>query len=231
MSVPIADSKTAKLRLGVFVSGSGSNLQAILDACRSSGYPAEVVVVVSNAASAYGLVRAQQAGIPTMVVPHRDFRTRPKHEKEIIRRISSYRVELCVLAGYMRVVTPLLLGHFYNQRFSLPGVINIHPADTRVYQGTHGYEFALGLIPGSSRLIQTKITVHFVDQGVDTGPIIAQKSLEVLAGDGIDELRKRGLEIEHELYPEVIRWYAQGRLQLDAQGQVMLRDLKRQGDI
>jgi phosphoribosylglycinamide formyltransferase-1 len=213
-----------KLRLGVFASGGGTNLQAILDACAEASYPAKVVVVVSNVAVAYALTRAQRAAVPSVVVPHRTYRLRRDHESEIIRQIEPYRVELVVLAGYMRVLTPLLIGHFYNHARGLPGVINIHPANTRLYQGAHGYEFALGLLPEHpQRLSQTAITVHFVDEGVDTGPIVRQAPVAVRPDDTLESLRNRGLAVEHQLYPEAIRLYAEGRIEYIGR-EVRIRD-------
>jgi phosphoribosylglycinamide formyltransferase-1 len=205
-----------KLRLGVFVSGGGTNLQSIIDNCAKPDFPAQIVVVVSNKAGAYGLKRAEQAGIPTVFVPNEGFKKREEHEREIVKQIQPYDVEAVALAGYMRVVTPYLLDTFYNHKRGLPGVINIHPADTNAYQGAHGYEFAMGMLEEHpQRLKETKITVHFVDAGVDTGPIIKQAPVPVLPEDTIDDLRARGLKIEHQVYPEVIRLYAEGRLKLE----------------
>ena len=197
-----------RLRLGVFVSGGGTNLQSLIDNCRIPAFPAELVVVVSNKTGAYGLSRAEQAGIPSLCVPHRDFASRQEHEREILRQIQPFGVDLVALAGYMRVVTPVLLA-------GLPGMVNIHPADTRAYQGAHGYEFAMGLLPEfPQRLEQTYITVHYVDAGVDTGEIIKQAPVPILPEDSIDDLRARGLAVEHRLYPEVIRMVAERRLAL-----------------
>jgi phosphoribosylglycinamide formyltransferase-1 len=199
----------------VFVSGGGTNLQSIIDHCKQPGFPARIVVVVSNKTGAYGLTRAEQAGIPTVCVPHQGFKRREEHEREIVERIRPYKVEAVALAGYMRVVTPYLLDAFYNHARGLPGVINIHPADTHAYQGAHGYEFAMGMLAEHpQRLKETRITVHFVDGGVDTGPIVKQVPVPVLADDSIDDLRARGLKVEHQVYPEVIRLYAEGRLKL-----------------
>lgn len=204
-----------KLRVGVLVSGGGTNLQAIIDACARQEFPARLVVVGSNKPDAYGLERARRAGIPTFVESHRGHASREEHERAMIGKLAPHRVELLALAGYMRVVTPVLIGHFHDEERGLPGVINIHPADTREYQGAHGYEYAMGLLEEHPRrLEQTKITVHFVDAGVDTGPVIAQEPVPVHPEDSLDDLRARGLEVEHRLYPRVIRWYAQGRLRL-----------------
>jgi len=207
------------MKMVVFISGSGTNLQALIDNCRLDDYPARIVAVVSNNPQAYGLVRADQAGIPTVIVPHQGFRNRCEHETEILRRLRPFEPELCVLAGYLRVVTPLLINSFYDRKKDLPGVINIPPADTRQYQGAHGYEFALGLLPGSRRLEKTYITVHFVDPGVDTGPIILQAPVEVHPHDTLDTLRQRGLEVEHRLYPQAVRLIAEGKVRL-ADGRV-----------
>ena len=205
-----------KLRLAVFISGGGTNLQSIIDSCKKPEFPAQIVVVVSNKAGAYGLERAEQAGIPTVCVPHKGYKKREEHEREIVKQIQPYEVEAVALAGYMRVVTSYLLDTFYNQKTGLPGVINIHPADTNAYQGAHGYEFAMGMQKEHpQRLEETKITVHFVDAGVDTGPIIKQAPVPVLAEDSIDDLRARGLKIEHQVYPEAIRLYAEGKLKIE----------------
>jgi len=165
---------------------------------------------------AFELQRARKAGIPALAVPHRGYDSREGYERETIRRLEPYGVELLVLAGYMRVVTPVLLDAFHNEEKGLPGVINIHPADTRQYQGTHGYEFAMGMLDEHpERLGETSITVHFVDSGVDTGLIIKQAPVEVKPDDDIDDLRQRGLKVEHQVYPEVIRLYAEGKLKLE----------------
>lgn len=202
-----------KLRLAVFVSGSGSNLQAILDAATLPDYPAEVAAVVSNDPDAFGLERARKAGVPALAVPHAGFASREDHEREILMELAPHRPKAVALAGYMRIVTPVLIEYFQDRERGLPGVLNIHPADTRAYQGAHGYEFAMGMLPEHpERLTETRITVHFVDAGMDTGPIIRQATVEVRPDDGLDDLKARGLAVEHELYPEVIRLYAQGRI-------------------
>jgi len=205
-----------KLRLAVFVSGGGTNLQSIIDNCKEPEFPVQIVVVVSNRAGAYGLKRAEQAGIPTVCVPHKGYKKREEHEREIIKQIQPYNVEAVALAGYMRVVTAYLLDTFFNHKKDLPGVINIHPADTNAYQGAHGYEFAMGMLKEHpQRQKETKITVHFVDKGVDTGPIIKQAPVPVLPEDSIDDLRARGLKIEHQVYSEAIRLYAEGKLKIE----------------
>jgi phosphoribosylglycinamide formyltransferase-1 len=190
-------------------------MEAIARNCAEGKIDARVNVVVSNVPDAGGLARAKSFGIPTVVVDHRDFADRREHETEIIRRIEGHPIDLVCLAGYMRVVTPVLLDRFYDRRRNLPGVINIHPADTRAYQGEHGYEFALGLLKRHpTRLAETRITVHFVDSGVDTGPIIRQAAVPVFPEDTLEDLRKRGLAQEYLLYSEAIQLIAEGRVRL-----------------
>ena len=203
--------KNMLMRLAVFISGSGSNLQSILDACAQSDFPVEVACVLSNRSDAYGLVRAQNAAVASLVVDDRDFPSRRAHEEALLKGLADRPVDLVVLAGYMRILTPRFLQAFRRADGRL-GVINIHPADTRDYQGAHGYEYALGIKPhGHNRQEKTKITVHWVDEGVDTGPIIAQADVPILPEDDLQALKARGLEIEHQLYPEVIRDIAMGR--------------------
>ncbi len=212
------------LRLAVFVSGSGTNLQAILDACARRAIACQVVAVVSNREDAYGLVRARKAGVFSVAVSHRKYRSRHDHERAMLEAIAHTRPQLAVLAGYMRLVTPYFLEAFRNPDTGLPGVVNIHPADTRAYQGTKGYEFALGLLPEHpKRLETTYVTVHFVDEGMDTGPIIAQRSVPVLPHDTLETLKERGLAVEHELYPQVLGWIADGRVRL-VDGRVIVSD-------
>ncbi len=211
-----------RMRLAVLASGSGTNLQAILDACREPAFPAEVAAVASNVPGAQALARAARAGVPAVCVPHRGQPGREAHERAVLEALAPHGpCGLLVLAGYMRVLSPLVLRAF-RRPDGLPGVVNIHPADTRAYQGAHGYEFALGLVPGRpARLAETRVTVHFVDEGVDTGPIIAQRPVEVRPGDDLEALRARGLGVEHRLYPEAIRWIAEGRVRLEG-GRVLV---------
>ena len=214
---------TEILRLGVLISGGGTNLQAIIDASQRPDYPAQVVVVASNNPGASGLERAKEASIPTVCVSHKGYKFREAHEKEIIEQMAPYNVQALALAGYMRVVTSCLIGEFFDADNNLPGIINIHPADTGQYQGAHGYEFALGLLADHpTRLKETKITVHFIDAGVDTGPIIKQATVPISESDTIDDLKQRGLKVEHDLYPEVIELYARGRISLNENKQVVI---------
>jgi phosphoribosylglycinamide formyltransferase-1 len=215
-----------QLRVAVLASGSGSNLEAILSGCAAGRVRATPVAVLSNVPGAFALERARRFGVPALVADHRAHRSRAAHEARVLELLAPFEPELLVLAGYMRVVTPGLIDAFAarsRRDLALPGVMNIHPADTRLYQGARGYEFALGLLPDHpERLTETKITVHFVDSGVDTGPIIAQGPVPVLPDDTLESLRERGLAVEHQLYPECIDLYATGRLEL-VEGRVRVR--------
>lgn len=197
----------------VFVSGSGSNCEALLAAQSTGHLHAEVVAVVSDRPRALGLVRAARRGVPALAIPARGFPDRGAHERAVLEALEPYGPRLAVLAGYMRLLTPVLLGHF-----SAPGrlgVVNVHPADTRAYQGAHGYEFALGLTPESEeRLTETEITVHFVDEGMDTGPILCQVPLPVHPEDTLEDLKARGLAVEHQILPRVVDEVARGVLRL-----------------
>ncbi len=211
-----ANPNSEPLPIAILASGSGSNLEAILLACREGRVAARVVAVLSNVSGVLALERARRHGVPALVADHREHSSREAHEKRILDLLAPYEPQLLVLAGYMRIVTTTLLDAFAkNLPGGLPGVINIHPADTRQYQGAHGYEFAMGILPEhSKRLEVTRITVHFVDAGVDTGPIIAQREVPVLPGDDIEALRRRGLAVEHELYSECIDLLGRGHLEI-----------------
>lgn len=190
----------ARLRLGVLVSGRGSNLQALLDACADPAFPAEVAVVVSNRADAYGLERARGAGVPAVVVPHRDFADRETHEAAIDEALAGAGVGLVCLAGYMRLLTPWFVGRWRDR------LINIHPSLLPSFKGLHTHERAL-----AAGVRFHGCTVHFVRPEMDEGPIIVQAAVPVLPGDDADALAGRVLEAEHRAYPLAVRLLAEGR--------------------
>lgn len=189
-------------RIGVLASGSGTNLQALLDA-QAAGQllPGEIVVVGSNVANAGALDRAQKAGIPTFVRDHKSFSNRTDFDRAVLEQLNAFGVDLVVLAGFMRVVTPVLLDAFVDR------VVNIHPALLPSFPGVHAQKqaFDYGVkIAGC--------TVHFVDAGTDTGPIIAQAAVPVLADDTAEDVRLRILAEEHKLFPRTVRAICQGRV-------------------
>lgn len=203
-----------KLRLAVFLSGGGSNFEAIAKSCAEGNIRCEIAVVVTNRLNAYGLVRAKKLGLPTVALDDRHFATRASHEAALLKQLAAYDYEMIALAGYMRMMTAEFIARHHCRRFDLPGIVNIHPADAAAYQGVHGYEFAMGLTEKGSRLDETKITVHFIDTGMDTGPVIAQRPVPVLPDDDLEALKARGLAIEWELYSEVLDAIARGRVRM-----------------
>lgn len=195
----------ALLKLGVLVSGSGTNLQAILDAIASGRLDAQLVVVVSNVAGAGALDRARAAGVEAVVVDHKTHADRRAFDAAVVQALRARGVDLVVLAGFMRLLTDVLLDA-YPMR-----VVNVHPALLPAFPGVHAQRQALDY---GARV--TGCTVHFVDGGTDTGPIVAQAAVPVLEGDDEESLRVRILAREHELLPLVLQWIAEGRVTVDS---------------
>jgi phosphoribosylglycinamide formyltransferase-1 len=192
------------VNVGVLVSGSGSNLQAILDAERRGELGgARVVVVISNVAGVRALERAEAAGVPTRVLPHKSFASREAFDDAMVAALQESAVELVALAGFMRIITPRLLRAFPQR------IVNIHPALLPAFPGVHAHRQALDY-----GVKVTGCTVHFVDEGTDTGPIIFQAAVPVLDGDDEAALAARVLVEEHRLYPAAIRALAEGRVEV-----------------
>jgi phosphoribosylglycinamide formyltransferase-1 len=194
----------------VLISGSGSNLQAIIDAINRGEINAELKAVISNRRGAFGLQRARRAAIPSEVIDHAEFRDRSAFDRELVRRIGAYRPKLIVLAGFMRILTPVFINRFEGC------VLNIHPSLLPKLRGLHTHERAL-----ESGERTHGCSVHFVTNELDGGPVILQARVPVLAGDTPATLAARVLEKEHIIYPLCIRWYCEGRLFM-ANGQVMM---------
>ncbi len=190
--------------IAVLVSGSGSNLQAIIDASERGDIPCRVGIVISNKAGAYGLVRAKKHGIPTEVVDHKGFATREEFDAKLVEVIRKSGADLVCLAGFMRILTPVFVRAFPNR------ILNIHPALLPSFPGTHG--------PGQALAYGVRFsgcTVHFLDEGVDTGPIIVQAIVPVYDDDTEDTLAARILVQEHQIYPMAIRLFFAGRLAIE----------------
>lgn len=194
---------TPDVNLGVLISGRGSNLGAVLEAVTSGAIPARVSLVVSNKAGALGLDRARAASVPTRVVPHGDHPDRAAFDAALVAALREAEVDLVVLAGFMRLLTPTFLGAFPDR------VINIHPALLPAFPGVDAQAQALAY---GARI--TGCTVHFVDAGTDTGPIIAQTAVPILDDDDHDRLAARLLHEEHDLLVRAIRWIAEGRVEV-----------------
>lgn len=192
------------MRIAVFASGSGSNFQALAETIRSGGIPASIDLLVCDKPSAYVLERARTLGIDTYAFRPKDYPSREAYETEIVAELQRRGIGLIVLAGYMRLITSVLVEPFYGR------MINIHPALLPAFPGINSVKQALDY-----GVKVTGVTVHYVDGGMDTGPIIAQRAVEVLPGDTEQTLADRVHAVEHQLLPETVRWIAEGRVSLD----------------
>jgi len=190
-------------RIVVLISGSGSNLQAILDASRENDYPARVVAVISNKPEAYGLQRAMSAGIPAKVIEYSSDTERETYDQALMQAIDRYQPDLVVLAGFMRILSDVFVQHYANR------LLNIHPSLLPKYKGLHTHQRVLDA--GDT---QHGASVHFVTPSLDDGPVILQSTIEVRPDDTAELLAKRVHQVEHKIYPLAIRWYAEGRLSL-----------------
>lgn len=195
---------TDLLTIGVLVSGNGSNLQAIIDRIEDGTLPARIACVISNKADAYALERAKRHGIPTYFLDHRAHAGRESYDAALAELLRSHGVRLVVLAGFMRIVTPILLGAFPH------AVLNIHPALLPAFPGLHAQQQAL-----QYGVKVSGCTVHFVDEGTDTGPIIIQAVVPVLDNDTEETLSARIQKEEHRIYPDAIHLFAKDRLTVE----------------
>lgn len=195
---------TRKLRIGALASGGGSNLQSIIDCCRDGSLAAEVVLVLSNNPEAGALSRAERAGVPCLCIDHRRYENREAFDRAVVAALQAAGAELVVLAGFMRLISGVFLEAF-------PGrIMNIHPALLPAFPGLHVQRKALEY---GARF--AGCTVHFVDGGVDTGPIIIQAVVPVLDDDTDASLSARILQQEHRIYPRAIQLFAEGRLRIE----------------
>lgn len=188
------------MRFAVFASGNGSNLQAIIDAFKKKKIRAYPCLVVSDNKNAYALTRALKAGIITVVVDRKKFNSRVAMDKAIIAELKSFGVDFVVLAGYMRILSPYFVKKFRNK------ILNIHPALLPFFKGAHAIKDAF-----EAGVKKTGVTVHFVDEKVDHGPIIAQKALMIRKTDTLATLEARIHKIEHTLYPKIIDAFARNK--------------------
>ncbi|MEP5232960.1 MAG: phosphoribosylglycinamide formyltransferase [Alloalcanivorax sp.] len=197
-------------QLAVLISGSGTNLQAIMDAQKAGTLDAEIAVVFSNRANAAGLERAAQAGIPTASLDHRDYPDREQFDQAMIEVLTPYAPDTVVLAGFMRILSAVFVRHYAGR------LINIHPSLLPKYRGLNTH--ARALEAGDS---EHGCSIHFVTEELDGGPLIAQAPIAVHANDTVDSLSKRVQQREHLLYPQVLQWRAQDRLELTDNGVVL----------
>ena len=192
------------LPVGVLVSGRGSNLAAILDACERPGFPAHVAVVISDRERALALERARAAGVPAVWINPKDFTDREAFDAALVRELNARGVELVCAAGFMRILSPVYVRAFAGR------ALNIHPSLLPSFSGLHAQRQAL-----DHGVKVTGATVHFVDEGMDSGPIVLQAAVPVEPGDTEETLAARILVQEHRIYPEAIRLFAEGVLGIE----------------
>ncbi len=203
----------ARLKLGVLISGRGTNLQALIDAAADPAFPAEIALVLSNRGDAAGLVRAEAAGIPTAVVRHRDFADRPAFEDALNETLARAGVELVCLAGFMRLLTARFVDFWAGK------AINIHPSILPAFPGLDTHRRAI-----DAGVRFAGATVHYLSAEMDAGPIILQAATPILPEDDPDSLAARVLEAEHVIYVRAVRWIAEGRVTI-TDGRTRIRDV------
>ncbi|TNE66961.1 MAG: phosphoribosylglycinamide formyltransferase [Alphaproteobacteria bacterium] len=201
-----------KLRLGVMISGNGSNLQALIDAAAAADYPARIVVVISNRPDAYGLERARKAGIDAICIDHKDFDAREPFEDRIHEVLSEHKVQLVCLAGFMRLLTPGFVNRWRDR------MINIHPSLLPSYKGLHTHDRAI-----EDGVRFAGCTIHYVRAEMDNGPILMQAAIPIANGETPDSLAAKIHTYEHRMYPAAVKLIAEGKARVSA-GKVVFAD-------
>lgn len=198
-----------QVKIGVLISGSGTNLQSLIDNIENENINGKITVVISNKKDAYGLERARQKNIDTVYVNYKDYESFDKFNDAIIEELKSYGVELVVLAGYLKILTSKFIEEYSNR------IINIHPSLIPSFcgKGYYGIKIHEEVINYGVKL--SGATVHFVDEGADTGPIIIQEAVEVCYDDTAEALQKKILKIEHKILPLAVKYYCEGRIQIN----------------
>jgi len=197
-----------KTKVGILVSGNGSNLQAIIDEKIAS---CEIALVISNKPDVYAIKRAQSNNIPVEIINNKNFETRQEFERQLIKSLDNRGIELIVLAGFMRVLTPLFVRHYKNR------IINIHPALLPSFPGVDAAKQAL-----EYGVKYSGCTVHFVDDGVDTGPIVLQAIVSIEDSDTEQTLLERIHKEEHRVFPEAVRLFCEGKIKIEGRRVIIL---------
>ena len=191
-------------RIAVFASGFGSNLQALIDYNKDHGLNGEIALVFSNNKDAFALERAKESRIKSVFLDPSDYVTREEFDEKIIKLLEEEKIDLVVLAGYMFLVSPIFVRKFKNR------ILNIHPALLPSFKGTHGirdaYEYGVKV---------TGVTVHFVDEGLDSGPIVIQRTVDIDQDETIEELEEKIHRVEHEIYPLAVKYFCEDRLKIE----------------
>ena len=190
-------------RFAVFISGNGSNLQAIIDACKQGEIKAELALVVSNKASAYGLKRAEEAGIKTVVFDPKNYTNKQSVDRDMVIYLKQEKIDFIVLAGYMRLLTAFFVKQFPKK------ILNIHPPLLPAFKGVEGIKDAF-----TYGVKMTGVTVHFVNEKMDSGPIVLQEAVKIAEDDTLQTLEEKIHKAEHRLYPKAISLFAEGRLRI-----------------
>jgi phosphoribosylglycinamide formyltransferase-1 len=193
----------AKKRIVVLISGGGTNLQAIINACKEGYINGEVVAVISNKADVYGLIRAEQAGISHVVLSHKDHDSRESYDQALVSKINSFSPDLVVLAGFMRILTADFVQTYSGK------LLNIHPSLLPKYQGLNTHQRAI-----EAKDSEHGVSVHFVTEELDGGPVILQAKVPVFKDDSADDLASRVHQQEHRIYPLVVKWFCENRLSM-----------------
>ena len=192
------------MKIAVLCSGNGTNLQAIIDNVNKGYIPAKIAFVLSDEKKAFVLERARKAGIETIVLDKKDYKTREDFDREAVKHLKKENVELVVLAGFMRLLSSYFIREYRNR------IMNIHPALLPSFKGTHGIKDAIDY-----GVKVTGVTVHFVDEHLDNGPIILQKTIDVKEDDTEEALLERVHKEEHKAYPEAIKLFVEGKIKIE----------------
>lgn len=198
-----------QIKLAVLISGNGSNLQAIIDACAVDDYPAEIAVVISNRADAHGLERAGKAGLKSLIIDHTDYKSRSDFDSALLEALEPFDVDLVCLAGFMRILTADFIARWEGR------ILNTHPSLLPKHggKGMHGKHVHAAVLAAGDT--QSGVSIHHVIAAVDQGPVILQRNVSVEAEDTVETLARKVLEQEHIAYPEAVRMIAENMLNLN----------------
>jgi phosphoribosylglycinamide formyltransferase-1 len=199
-----------RLVLAVLISGSGSNLQAIIDAIEAGTLDARIACVICNNPDAYGLQRATRHGLPIQIIDHRSYPDRAQYDAELHRQLESIAPDYIVLAGYMRILSAEFVRAFEHR------ILNIHPALLPAYKGLDTHQRAL-----ANAETEHGVSIHLVTTELDDGPVLLQASYPIEDGDTVADLQRKGHRLEHQMYPTVLLWISEGKLIIDAKGQIL----------
>ena len=203
------------VKIGVLISGGGTNLQSLIDNIKEEKIKGEIKLVISNRKEAYGLIRAKKEGIETLYINRKEFKTEEEYNEKIMEEFKKRNIHLVVLAGYLKVLSKEFIESYKGR------IINIHPSLIPSFcgKGCYGEKVHEMVLKYGVKL--TGATAHFVDEGTDTGPIIIQRAVEVKDDDTVDTLKRRVLEVEHQLLPEAVRLFCENKLSIEGRKEII----------